>query len=155
MQGPLLHTDLTNEQRRTFYRSGYVVLPGAIPMDRVEHALGLINTDLGRGIDPSRIGEFYARSFCPDLRNAPELLDLFEASPARDLAESLLAPGGLRRPAMAQIALRFPQPTEAVLPRPHVDGTYGPSNGVQPGQVAHFTLLAMVRAERRRDRVCG
>ncbi len=132
------------EQRRTFYRDGYLQVPGAIDLDHVRSALRLINGDIGRGIDPTRVAEFYARSFCPELRNAPEILNLFEATGARQLAESLLAPGGLRAPAMAQIALRFPQRGDAVLPRPHVDGTYGPSNGVQKGQVAHFTMLAMV-----------
>jgi ectoine hydroxylase-related dioxygenase (phytanoyl-CoA dioxygenase family) len=135
---------LTEEQLRAFYRDGYVTVPGAIDQRSIERALGAINGDIGRGIDPARIAEFYARSFCPELRNAPELLDLFEKTPALTLAESLVGAGALRPPSMAQIALRFPQHAAAVLPRPHVDGTYGPSNGVPQGRVAHFTMLAMV-----------
>ena len=97
---------------------------------RIGSALALINTDLGKGIDPARISEFYARSFCPNLRNAPEIIDLFEATGARALADALVAPGGVKVPSMAQIALRFPGARPAVLPRPHVDGTYGPQDGV-------------------------
>jgi Phytanoyl-CoA dioxygenase (PhyH) len=136
---------LTSEQQGVFYRDGYLHVPDVVPRERVERALSLINRDLERGIDPARLSEFYARSFCPDLRNVADIIDLFEQTPARALADALVAPGTLRRPAMAQIALRFPDPAGAnVLPRPHVDGTYGPKNGVKPGQVAHFTLLAMV-----------
>jgi hypothetical protein len=135
---------LTTEQKRNFYRDGYLHLPGVVAEERLRPALALINTDLGKGIDPARISEFYARSFCPNLRNAPEIIDLFEGSSARARADALVAPGGVKVPAMAQIALRFPDARPAILPRPHVDGTYGPQNGVRPGTVAHFTLLAMV-----------
>jgi hypothetical protein len=138
---------LSEEQRAAFYRDGYVKIARAIPTSAVERALSAINTDLGRGLDPARIEEFQARSFCPTLRNAPEILDLFELTPARALADSLVAPGGLRSPQMAQIALRFPsgsRASEATLPRPHVDGSYCPNNGVRAGQVAHFTLLCMI-----------
>jgi hypothetical protein len=140
---------LSEEQRAAFYRDGYLKIAQAIPASAVERALSAINADLGRGLDPARIEEFYARSFCPTLRNTPEILELFEATPARAFADSLVAPGGLRSPQMAQIALRFPSgspPIEALrtLPQPHVDGSYGRLNGVQAGQVAHFTLLCMI-----------
>ncbi len=135
---------LSSEQKRNFYRDGYLHIPGVVPRERVRAALALINADLGAGIDPARISEFYARSFCPSLRNAAEIIDLFEATDARILADALVTPGSVKVPAMAQIALRFPEARAAVLPRPHVDGTYGPQNGVRPGTVAHFTLLAMV-----------
>lgn len=135
---------LTNEQKRNFYRDGYLHIPGVVSQQSVDRALALINTDLGKGIDPARISEFYARSFCPGLRNVPEIIDLFEATDARAWADSLVAPGAVETPSMAQIALRFPDPRPALLPRPHVDGSYGPQNGVRPGTVAHFTMLAMV-----------
>jgi ectoine hydroxylase-related dioxygenase (phytanoyl-CoA dioxygenase family) len=135
---------LNDEQRRAFHQHGYIIVRQVIPRERVERALRLINASLGRGVDPARLAEFSARSFCPELRQAPEILELFEATPARPLADSLVAAGGLRPPAQGQIALRFPTAVEAPLPRPHVDGTYAPLNAVQPGQVAHFTLLAMV-----------
>jgi Phytanoyl-CoA dioxygenase (PhyH) len=143
-----LYVQLSEAQRAAFYRDGYVRVPGAIVSAHIERALTAINADLGRGLDASRIGEFYARSFCPELRSSPAVLDLFRATPARQLVDSLLAPGRVREPDLAQIALRFPRGADApelpALPRPHIDGTYGPSNGVRPGQVAHFTLLCMV-----------
>jgi Phytanoyl-CoA dioxygenase (PhyH) len=139
---------LTESQRAAFYRDGYIKVPSAIASERRERALSAINAELGRGLDPARMDEFYARSFCPELRNAGSVLDLFRGTPARSLADALLAPGRVRDPSMAQIALRFPDdrqtPERSKPMRPHVDGTYGPANGVRPGQVAHFTLLCMV-----------
>jgi hypothetical protein len=107
-----------------------------------------VNADLGRGLDPARIDEFYARSFCPELRNSAAILNLFRSTMARELADALLAPGRVREPSVAQIAVRFPLGEQTPAPsrslRPHVDGSYSPSNGVRPGEVAHFTLLCMV-----------
>lgn len=145
-----------DEQRRAFYRDGYLQIPGAVPRAYVERALAAINADLGRGLDPTRIEEFYARSFCPELRSSAAILELFEATPARSLADALVVPGELRAPRQGQIALRFPgcspptgtlgtgAPDPARALRPHLDGTYNPSNGVRKGHVAHFTLLAMI-----------
>jgi hypothetical protein len=133
---------LREEQRTAFYRDGYLKIAQAIPTSAVERALTAINADLGRGLDPARIEEFYARSFCPTLHDAPEILELFEATPARRFADALVAPGGLRSSRLAQIALRFPSgssPGEGAptLAPPHVDGSYGRLNGVRAGQVAH------------------
>lgn len=139
---------LTEAQFAAFHRDGYIKVAGAIASEPLDRALHAINADLGRGLDPARIDEFYARSFCPELRDSAPILDLFRSTPARALANALLAPGRVREPSKAQIALRFPRhaqpPEPAQVLRPHVDGTYGPSNGVQQGQVAHFTLLCMV-----------
>lgn len=140
---------LSEADRATFHRDGYLHLPAVISSERIALALAAINADLGRGFPPERIGEFYARSFCPELRSTAPILDLFSGS-ARQWADALLAPGRVREPSIAQIALRFPlgaQQCDASLRgqlRPHIDGSYSPSNGVRPGQVAHFTLLCMV-----------
>jgi hypothetical protein len=139
---------LSEAQHAAFYRDGHIKLAGAVSREQIEPALNAIHADLGRGLDPARIDEFHARSFCPELRNAAPILDLFRATPARRFADALLAPGRVREPSMAQIALRFPLADRALARqpslRPHVDGSYGPANGVRPGQVAHFTLLCMV-----------
>jgi hypothetical protein len=74
---------LIEAQRATFYRDGYVIVPAALARTDIERTLTLINAELGRGLDAARIEEFFARSFCPELRNAPEILDLFRATPAR------------------------------------------------------------------------
>ncbi len=135
---------LGSEEKLHFCHFGYVKVERVVPVERMDLALRQINLDLGRGIDPARMEDFYARSFCPELRNDDAILDLYRKSPAREIADSLVTPGRLREPSMAQIALRFPETREAVLPRPHVDGSYGAKNGVKAGTVAHFTLLAMV-----------
>lgn len=71
----------------------------------------------------------------------------------------MLAPGRMRESSIAQIALRSPSGAQAQTSapntplgalsappelRPHIDGSYSPSNGVRSGQVAHFTLLCRV-----------
>lgn len=133
---------LSDEQRASLRRDGYVVLPGAIPPAAVDRALAAINGSLGSGgLPPERLPEFRARSFCPELVDAPALLDLFRATPVGAVAEAAL--GSVVSPTRAQIALRFPgHPAGAAVP--HIDGVYSPNNGVAPDTLAHFTALAGV-----------
>jgi len=87
---------LTEAQRAAFYRDGNLEVAGAVTSEPLDRVLAAINADLGRGLDPERIDEFYARSFCPELRNSAPILDLFRSTPARELADALLAPGRVR-----------------------------------------------------------
>jgi len=135
---------LSDLQKESFYRDGYLHLPNVVPAPLARAALRAINEDVGRGLDPGRMEEFYARSFCPELRRSAVIVDLFQASAARELAEGLVGKGALRAPEIGQIALRFPGCGQGSPLRPHVDGTHGPKNGVPAGSVHHFTMLAMV-----------
>jgi hypothetical protein len=123
--------------KRRLLRDGYVQVRRAIPRARIDAALRAINRSLGeRGLPPERLREMRARTFCPELISAPEILDLYGAA-ARRVASAV---GQVRAPEQAQIALRFPQ-GEPSPPVPHIDGISTPDNGVPPGTLHHFTAL--------------
>jgi hypothetical protein len=121
--------------------AGYAVVPGGAAAERVDAALKAINVSLGRGILASEVEQFRSQSFCPELRTTPAITDLFHATAARPLAESLLGP--LEPVTMGQIALAFPSDRADPL-YPHIDGLHTPTNGVPKGTVSTFTLLAGV-----------
>jgi hypothetical protein len=126
--------------RRRLRRQGFVQLRGVVPRARVEAALRLINRSLGeQGLPPERLAEMRARTYCPELVSAPEILDLFFATPVRPLVEATI--GAVRSPVEGQIALRFPQPEPDRAPIPHIDGISSPENGVPAGTLYHFTAL--------------
>src|SRR5437660_8827666 len=91
--------------KRRLLRDGYVQIPRLLPAARVEAALRAINRSLGeQGLPPDRLPEMRARTFCPELISAPEILDLY--APAAGLVASSV--GRVSPPQQAQIALRFP-----------------------------------------------
>jgi Phytanoyl-CoA dioxygenase (PhyH) len=129
--------------KRRLLREGYVQVRGAISPAHVQAALRAINRSLGQqGLPPERLGEMRARTYCPELISAPEILDLYAATRARAIVAS--AVGRVRPPGQAQIALRFPQSEPAAPPVPHIDGISTPDNGVPPGTLHHFTALLAV-----------
>jgi hypothetical protein len=129
-------------QKRRLLREGYLLLRGAVPAPRIAAVLKAINASLGdRGLPPDRLAEMRARTFCPELVRAPELLALYAETEVRRVAEATIGP--VDPPGEGQIALRFPQ-TRAASPVPHIDGMYTPDNGVPAGTLQHFTALAGV-----------
>src|SRR5437762_3159981 len=129
--------------RRRLLRDGYVLLRGAVPRERVAAALRAINRSLGEeGMARERLPEMRARTYCPELVAADEMVDLYRATEVRGAAEALI--GRVRPPTQAQIALRFPEAGPARPPTPHIDGMYTPENGVPAGTIYHFTALAGV-----------
>ncbi len=140
---------LDDEQRRALLDDGYLVVPGLVPRARVDAALKAINHSLGEeGIAKDQLWTLRAQTFCPELAAAPEILDLYRATPAAALAEAAIGAGQVVTPTTGQIALRFPQklagPANPKLPYPHIDGMPGPLNGVEAGTLYHFTALAGV-----------
>ena len=133
-------------QRRALLDDGYLLVPGLVTRERVDAALKAINHSLGEeGIAKDQIWTLRAQTFCPELAAAPEILDLYRATPVVDLAEAALGAGNVVAPTTGQIALRFPQKlAEPQLPYPHIDGMPGPLNGVEAGTLYHFTALAAV-----------
>jgi hypothetical protein len=125
--------------KRRLRRDGYVQVRGVIPRHRIDAALRAINRSLGERGLPSDQLELRARSYCPDLVSAPEIVDLYAATPACHLAASAI--GAVRPPGEAQIALRFPSPPPPRGPVPHIDGMSSGANGVTPGTLYHFTAL--------------
>jgi hypothetical protein len=112
-------------------------LRGVVPPERIDAALAVINRSLGdQGMPPDRLPEMRARTYCPELVQAPEILALY--AEARALPEAAI--GRVRVPSEGQIALRFPQ-AQGRPPTPHIDGMYAPNNGVPAGTLLHFTAL--------------
>jgi len=130
-------------QRRSLLHRGYAILPGGAAPDRVTAALKAINASLGRGLAAADIELFRSQSFCPELRAAPVITDLFHETAARPLAESLLGPE-LEPVAAGQIALAFPAEEPPAARWPHLDGLHTPTNGVPEGTVQTFTMLVGV-----------
>jgi hypothetical protein len=137
--------ELDRFAKQQLYEQGYVVVPGVVPRVMTEAALRAVNADLGAGIDPAQVPIYQSRSFCPGLQNQPVMTDLFNATPARAIAESLVGAGCLKPVGGAQIAIRFPRdadPPERI--GCHLDGMYSPLNGVAQGTLSNFTMLAVI-----------
>lgn len=131
---------LTADQKREFFEQGYVRVPNVVPRDKIDAALKAINHSLGEGIDPAQIHIFRSRSYCPELQRQPVITDLYNASPAAEIAGELIGP--LKPVTAGQIALRFPSAgNSAGQPTPHLDGMYSPNNGVPEGRIMSFTML--------------
>ena len=137
---------LDGTQQRALLDDGYLLVPGLVPRERVDAALKAINHSLGEeGIAKDQIWTLRAQTFCPELASAPEILDLYRATPVVELAEAAIGVGKVVTPTTGQIALRFPQRVaEPKLPYPHIDGMPGPLNGVEAGTLYHFSALAAV-----------
>jgi hypothetical protein len=132
---------LDPEQRQKLREEGYLLLPGAVPRERVEAALRAINQSLGsEGMAKEALPGFRARTFTPELTTSPAILDLFGGSALAAVAA--VAIGAVKPPTEGQIALRFPGAGGAAVP--HIDGISVPGNGVPPGTLYHFTALAGV-----------
>ncbi len=135
--------ELSPEQGSHLVEKGYVVLPGAIPKELVNNAVRAINTSIGQnGIDPARLMEFRAQSYCPELKREPVMLDIFEKSDLGPTVRYLL--GEIHSVDFTQIALRFPSEGDRVVGKPHIDGMHSPHNGVPEGEIYSFSALAGV-----------
>src|SRR3954470_9577319 len=113
---------LTASQKQSLHDDGYVVISGIIPREKIDAALKAINHSIGAGMEPSRIDEFYKKSFCPELCDSDVITDLLNWTAARELIESAIGKGQVLWPATGQLALRFPTLKPPQLPRPHIDG---------------------------------
>jgi len=138
-------TTLTDEQKQRMLQEGFVLLKHAVPTDLVHRARQAINHRMGRGMHPDEMTRFRVQSYFPELKTTPEILDTLTRSAVFPTAQAF-AGGGLLEPAGAQLALRFPAAPgdQPKPPGPHVDGTPSPNNGVPPGTLASFTMLAGV-----------
>lgn len=136
---------LTEAQREQLADQGFIRIPGVIPRERVDAALRAINGSIGeRGLPPDDLPVLRARSYCPELQREPVITDLFEATPFRSLAESVIGAGKVAPVSAGQIALRFPAPGPEREPHAHLDGMYTPTNGVKEGTIGNFTALGGV-----------
>lgn len=138
---------LNPAQMRQLFHDGYTIVPGAVPRLLVDRARKAIHRHIGKhGIDPDRLTEFRSLSYCRELQDQPELLDLFNRSPVFSLVESALGEGLLQEATLGQIAMRFPTTDDPeARPHGHLDGVGTGDNGTPVGQfVRGFTALAVV-----------
>lgn len=121
---------------------GYAVLPVRASPEQVAAANLAIDRDLATSYDPARQLEYDNRSYCPDLRRAPELTGLATAS--REAVDEVLGWDRLRGTDHAQIAIRRARNSEPRPPEWHIDGVATPHNGVRGRTIDSFTALVGV-----------
>ena len=129
------------EQLRT---QGFAHFPGLTPEPLVRAAREAIENDLSSNYDPERKTEYDNRSFCPDLKGTPPIMNLLEQSPVHKLLDDIFELGNIGWDG-GQIAIRqahnFPEP---VPPVPHIDGFASGRNGLDEGKIYNHTVLVGV-----------
>jgi ectoine hydroxylase-related dioxygenase (phytanoyl-CoA dioxygenase family) len=132
---------VTDDFLASFHRDGYVLLRGAIPLDRVRAARAVIADALERDTSHGEMLRFLGSSFLPSAASHAALTGLIEPVHAR-IAKLL---GVARAPTTSevQIALRFPQMEPRGEKRHgfHLDGFPSAGNGIPTGTVDRSTLL--------------
>lgn len=133
---------LTYDQKKHFYDNGYVVVPGVVPRVMIDRAVKAINHSLGQGVDAGNLPKYRSGTYCPELGESREIMDLLEKTPAFGLVESLVGKDDLLTDTDGQIALRFPTLADPPgEPGPHLDGWISPENGTPEQYIFGFTAL--------------
>ena len=97
---------VSEEQQRQFFKDGYIIIKNVVPLEQITKATRLINWQLGKGCTEEEMEKAAVSSYCRSLLTNTEILSLFNQSPARNLAESLIDSSVTA--SHCQIALRFP-----------------------------------------------
>ena len=101
---------LTEAQKRSFVRDGFVHVPDAVPPRLLKRARRAINHSIGSGMDRDDLTRFSNQSFCTELIDDPRLLRLATTPTVWSCVRALLGERRTVRPQRCQIALRFPLP---------------------------------------------
>jgi ectoine hydroxylase-related dioxygenase (phytanoyl-CoA dioxygenase family) len=120
---------------------GYAVFPGLVSRSNMEPAKQKIEQDLRTNYDVNRQAEYDHRSYCPDIRRAPEIAKLSSSPAVSSVVDNAL---GLKRISWspAQIAIRKAHNSAIeVPPHPHIDGVPTVENGVAGAKIQSFTAL--------------
>lgn len=130
--------------RESLRDQGFAHFAGVTPAPLVRAARDAIEIDLKNNYDKTRQKEYDNRSYCPDLRGAPPIMNLLLQSPVHNLLDEIFEldkidwDGG-------QIAIRqahnVPEPTPPV---PHIDGFSSGMNGLDEGKIYNHTVLVGV-----------
>ena len=100
---------LSRKQKLEFHENGYISIPGVVPQLMVDAARQAINHSIGAvGMNEGDLERYRAQSYCSEIREAPEIVNLFSKTPVRQISESLMGEGNVQIPNSGQIALRFP-----------------------------------------------
>lgn len=134
---------LTPTEKNDFRRDGMLVRRGAVSIEQVNRARELVDLWYRDSMKPELIGAYTQQTFAPEYKSHPDLLALFNQSPAAELATELL--GAFRPVATMQLQIRVPeghltqaQPEKTM----HVDGVACPH--LDPNELRTFSLLAGV-----------
>jgi hypothetical protein len=147
---------LTYEQKRSMLTDGFIHVKGAVPKLMVDDAMRAINYSIGEGIPPDDLPILRARSFCPELKESPVILDMYNKTPVKTLVEDLIGEGMAQPMTWAQIALRFPSYQDPpIMGKPHLDGASNGLNGVPAGAFYNFTMLVGVLLNPVREPYAG
>jgi len=141
-------------QMKQFFEQGYCVARGAVPPSVTDAALRHINASLGRNA---------IEQTTPNLTNLekgataePAITNLFYASSATHLVESLLGPGNAAPVRQGQVALRFP--TEGPCSSEEQELRRGRAyhvDGFAKGLHSPFTVLVGVCLSDQPQPLCG
>jgi hypothetical protein len=127
--------------RDQFQKDGYVVLRGLVPDSCVQSAKDCIDSDIAHNFDPARQVEYDNQSFCPDIRNSPEIMALLKHPPVWKILETTLGTEKFGH-AVGQIAIRKAHNADREYdPEPHIDGIPTPHNGVPGTEIMNFSAL--------------
>jgi hypothetical protein len=117
---------MTAARKKSLARDGFLVLPELVPRPLIDAALRDINHRLGTGEHPGKDSYADSRDYLSEYVTSPPVMDLLRRSPLAGLSEQLLGAGRVEPVSQAQVALRFPSPSdESPAARSvHVDGLY-------------------------------
>ena len=129
------------EQLRT---QGFAIFSGLTPAPLVKAARNAIETDLSINFDPARQSEYDNRSFCPDLKGTPPIMNLLVQSPVHKMLDEIFELDKIGWDE-GQIAIRrahnVPEP---IPPMPHLDGFASETNDLDKGKIYNHTVLVGV-----------
>lgn len=126
-------------------RRGWILLRGGVGAAAIARANAAIDRSLVERYEPQRQLEYDHRSYCPELRSAPPIVDLLAQQPLRGVLDALLGWEGLQGRGHAQIAIRRAHnAAERLAPEWHIDGVSTPHNGVVGEALHTFTALVGV-----------
>ena len=123
---------------------GYAHFAGLTPEPLVTSALKAIELDLSSNYDPERQKEYDSRSYCPDLRDTPPIMNLLAESPVLKVLDEALGLDNIDWD-KGQIAIRRAHNVrEATPPVPHIDGFASGMNGLDAGKIYNHTVTVGV-----------
>jgi len=133
---------MSDDQLARLRQDGWGLFPGAVSADLVTTAIDAIKSDCAHNYDPTRQREYDNISFCPDLRDKPQIAELLTHSTGKTLLERVLGWDAIEF-SPGQIAIRQAHNTDKPYPPvPHIDGTGTGANGRPAGSsISNFTAL--------------
>jgi hypothetical protein len=139
---------LTQHQKKTFAEQGYLQIPGVVPQVMIEAARRKVYHSIGNvGMGGEDLEKHRSGYFCAELMKDETITDMYNKTPAMQIAEDLMGEGKVQPVERAKTYPRFPLPLgeEAEEPRGHIDGIGNGTNGQAKGKYSRgFTAFAVI-----------